>query len=100
MLPNGEWSKSLNLGPKINTELDDRAPFLHPDGVSLFFSSNGHETMGGFDIFQATDLGEEGWSTPENIGYPINTPEDDVSYATSVDGKRSYYASKKKGRKR
>ena len=99
MLPNGEWSKSLNLGPKINTELDDRAPFIHPDGVSLFFSSNGHETMGGFDIFQATDLGEEGWSTPENIGYPINTPEDDISYATSVDGKRSYYASKKEGGK-
>lgn len=99
MLPNGEWSKSLNLGPKINTELDDRAPFIHPDGVSLFFSSNGHETMGGFDIFQATDLGENGWSTPENIGYPINTAEDDVSYATSVDGKRSYYASKKEGGK-
>ena len=99
MLPNGEWSKSLNLGPKINTEFDDRAPFIHPDGVSLFFSSNGHETMGGFDIFQATDLGEEGWSTPENIGYPINTAEDDVSYATSVDGKRSYYASKKEGGK-
>lgn len=99
LLPNGEWSKSLNLGPKINTELDDRAPFIHPDGVSLFFSSNGHETMGGFDIFQATDLGEDGWSSPENIGYPINTAEDDVFYATSVDGKRSYYASKKEGGK-
>ena len=99
MLPNGEWSKPLNLGPKINTEFDDRAPFIHPDGVSLFFSSNGHETMGGFDIFQSTDLGEDGWSTPENIGYPINTAEDDVSYATSVDGKRSYYASKQNGGK-
>ena len=55
--------------------------------------------MGGFDIFQATDLGEDGWSTPENIGYPINTAEDDVFYATSVDGKRSYYASKKEGGK-
>ncbi|MBI34366.1 MAG: hypothetical protein CMP67_03280 [Flavobacteriales bacterium] len=99
MLPNGAWSKPLNLGPKINTEFDDRAPFIHPDGVSLFFSSNGHETMGGFDIFQATDLGEDGWSTPENIGYPINTAEDDVFYATSVDGKRSYYASKKEGGK-
>jgi hypothetical protein len=96
MLPNGAWSKPLNLGPKINTEFDDRAPFIHPDGVSLFFSSNGHETMGGFDIFQATDLGEDGWSTPENIGYPINTSDDDVFYATSVDGKRSYYASKKR----
>ena len=95
-LPNGSWSRPTNLGSKINTEYDDRAPFIHPDGVSLFFSSNGHETMGGFDIFQATDLGEEsGWSTPENIGYPINTTEDDVFYATSVDGKRSYYASEK-----
>ena len=95
-LPDGSWSRPTNLGSKINTEYDDRAPFIHPDGVSLFFSSNGHETMGGFDIFQATDLGEEsGWSTPENIGYPINTAEDDVFYATSVDGKRSYYASEK-----
>ena len=95
-LPNGSWSRPTNLGSKINTEYDDRAPFIHPDGVSLFFSSNGHETMGGFDIFQATDLGEEsGWGTPENIGYPINTTEDDVFYATSVDGKRSYYASEK-----
>ena len=95
-LPDGSWSRPTNLGSKINTEYDDRAPFIHPDGVSLFFSSNGHETMGGFDIFQSTDLGEEsGWSTPENIGYPINTTEDDLFYATSVDGKRSYYASEK-----
>lgn len=95
-LPNGDWSKPLNLGSKINTKYDDRAPFIHPDGVSLFFSSNGHETMGGYDIFQSTDLGEEdGWSTPENIGYPINTTDDDVFYVTSVDGKRSYYASDK-----
>mgnify|MGYP003986500907 CR=1 FL=1 len=51
-LPNGSWSRPTNLGSKINTEYDDRAPFIHPDGVSLFFSSNGHETMGGFDIFK------------------------------------------------
>ncbi len=95
LLPNGEWSKPLNLGPKINTEFDERAPFIHPDGVSLFFASNGHETMGGFDIFQATEMGDEGWSTPENIGYPINTTEDDLFFTTSVDGKRSYYASQK-----
>tara|TARA_B100000683_G_scaffold277943_1_gene341100 strand:+ start:8851 stop:10923 length:2073 start_codon:yes stop_codon:yes gene_type:complete len=95
MLPNGEWSEPLNLGSKINTEYDDRSPFIHPDGVSLFFSSNGHETMGGLDIFQSTDLGEEGWSTPENIGYPINTTEDDAFFVTSVDGKRSYYATEK-----
>lgn len=94
-LPNGAWSKPLNLGPKINTEFDDRAPFIHPDGVSLFFASNGHETMGGFDIFQATMRDENEWSTPENIGYPINTTSDELFYVTSVDGKRSYYASVK-----
>lgn len=92
-LPNGTWSKPLNLGPKINTEFDERAPFIHPDGVSLFFSSNGHETMGGFDIFQSTMRDENEWSTPENIGYPINTTADEMFYVTSVDGKRSYYAS-------
>lgn len=94
-LPNGEWSLPQNLGPKINTSRNDRAPFIHPDGVSLFFSSEGHETMGGFDIFQST-MNENGvWSDPENIGYPINTTEDDVFYVTSVDGKRSYYSSEK-----
>ncbi len=94
-LPNGEWSLPQNLGPKINTSRSDRAPFIHPDGVSLFFSSEGHETMGGFDIFQST-MDENGvWSDPENIGYPINTTEDDVFYVTSVDGKRSYYSSEK-----
>lgn len=94
-LPNGEWSLPQNLGPKINTSSSDRAPFIHPDGVSLFFSSEGHETMGGFDIFQST-MDENGvWSDPENIGYPINTTEDDVFYVTSVDGKRSYYSSQK-----
>lgn len=92
-LPNGDWSLPQNLGPKINTSRSDRAPFIHPDGVSLFFSSEGHETMGGFDIFQST-MDENGvWTTPENIGYPINTTEDDVFYVTSVDGKRSYYSS-------
>lgn len=96
-LPNGDWSLPQNLGPKVNTALDDRAPFIHPDGVSLFFSSRGHETMGGFDIFQST-MDEDGvWSAPENIGYPINTTGDDVFYVTSVDGKRSYYASEKEG---
>lgn len=94
-LPSGDWSLPQNLGPKINTSRSDRAPFIHPDGVSLFFSSEGHETMGGFDIFQTT-MDENGvWSTPENIGYPINTTQDDVFYVTSVDGKRSYYSSER-----
>ncbi|MBL4657232.1 MAG: PD40 domain-containing protein, partial [Flavobacteriales bacterium] len=97
MLPNGSWSKATNLGSTVNTQYDEDAPFMHPDGIQLLFSSNGHESMGGFDIF-SSELGEEGiWTRPENIGYPINTTDDDMFYITSVDGKRAYYAANKPG---
>ena len=96
-LPTGEWSLAQNMGPLINTAFDEDAPFIHPDGIQLFFSSNGHESMGGFDIF-STELDEHNlWSKPENIGYPINTTDDDIFYITSVDGKRAYYSSAKPG---
>jgi outer membrane protein OmpA-like peptidoglycan-associated protein len=94
-LPNGNWSFPQNLGPEINTAFDDRAPYIHPDGVTLFFASNGHETMGGLDIFQTVQDEQGKWMKPENIGYPINTTDDDVFYVTTVDGKRSYYSSYK-----
>jgi outer membrane protein OmpA-like peptidoglycan-associated protein len=92
-LPNGEWSYPENLGPKINSIYDDRAPFMHPDGVTLFFSSEGHQSMGGFDVFQAMQNEDGSWGDAENIGYPINTTGNDVCYVTSPDGKRAYYAS-------
>lgn len=93
-LPNGSWSRAQNLGPNINTPLDEEGPYLHPDGTSLFFSSEGHNTMGGFDIFVSyIDQENDKWLKPENIGYPINTPDDDVYYVPSVDGRRAYYAS-------
>lgn len=92
-LPNGKWSKAQNMGPTINTEYDEEGPYLHPDGTSLFFSSNGHNTMGGFDIFISYIDDNDKWSAPKNIGYPINTPDDDVYYMPSVDGRRAYYAS-------
>lgn len=92
-LPNGRWSKAQNLGPDINTPFDEEGPYLHPDGTSLFFSSQGHNNMGGFDIFVSFVDANGKWSTPENIGYPINTPDDDVYYVPSVDGRRAYYAS-------
>jgi hypothetical protein len=71
-LPNGEWSMPLNLGPTVNTPYDEDAPFLHSDGVTLFFSSTGHNTMGGYDIFktQCIDPDMNGWTEPENMGYP------------------------------
>lgn len=96
-LANGKWSKAVNMGPKINTEYDEESPFILPDGVTLYFSSKGHESMGGFDIFTST-LSEEGlWSEPENIGYPINTTDDDVFYVPTKDEKHAYYSSVKEG---
>lgn len=92
-LPNGKWSKALNLGPEINTEYDEDGPYLHPDGTSLFFASQGHNTMGGFDIFVSYIDENDNWITPQNIGYPINTPDDDIYYVPSVDGRRAYYSS-------
>jgi outer membrane protein OmpA-like peptidoglycan-associated protein/tetratricopeptide (TPR) repeat protein len=96
-LASGKWSKAVNLGPKINTEYDEDSPFILPDGVTLYFASKGHESMGGFDIFTST-LSEDGfWSEPENIGYPINTTDDDVFYVPTKDEKHAYYSSAKEG---
>ena len=95
-LPNGQWGQSMNLGPTINTEYDEESPFIHPDGVTLFFSSKGHKNIGGFDIFFTMNEGE-GWMEPSNIGYPISTTGDDVFYSPTPDGRRAYYSSKQKG---
>lgn len=91
-LPNGKWSLAVNLGAPINTKYDEESPFIHPSGNLLFFSSNGHNSIGGFDIFFSS-FDENKWEQPLNIGYPINTPDDDVFYVTSPDGKRGYYSS-------
>lgn len=96
-LPNGKWSLARNLGPGVNTEYDEEAPFLHPDGVTLFFSSKGHKGMGGFDIFFVSKNEDGKWVDPINMGSPINTPDDDVFYVTSTDGKRAYYSSVREG---
>ena len=90
----GAWSNVKNLGPKINTEVDDDGPFIDYDGATLYFSSRGRKGMGGFDVFRATfDPAANEWSEPENLGYPINTPDDDVFFVASKDGKRAYYSS-------
>lgn len=87
-----KWGVAQNLGPTINTKYDDRSVFMHPDGKTLYFSSQAHKTMGEFDIFKS--VFENGrWSTPENIGYPINSPDDDVYFVLSASGKRGYYTS-------
>jgi hypothetical protein len=96
-LPNGEWSKAQNLGNTINTPYEEDGVFIHPNGRTMYFSSTGHNSMGGFDIF-STELQPDGqWSTPVNIGYPLNTVDDDVFFVTTADGKRGYFSSDKIG---
>ncbi|HSY76559.1 MAG TPA: OmpA family protein, partial [Bacteroidia bacterium] len=91
--PEGDWTKAVNMGSAINTPYDEDAPFIHPDGRTLYFSSNGHNTMGGFDIFTSLLSDDGTWSEPLNVGYPINTPDDDIYYVVSPDGLKSYFTS-------
>ncbi len=90
-LPNGEWGEPINLGEEINTPYDDDAPYIHPDGKTLYFSSRGHNTMGGYDIFQSKYKNGK-WSKAINLGHPINTPRHDIFFVWSADGKRAYFA--------
>jgi outer membrane protein OmpA-like peptidoglycan-associated protein len=91
---NGEWSNIKNLGPKINTVEDEDGPFADYDGKTLYFSTKGRKGMGGFDIFKTIfDAATGEWSEPENLGYPINTPDNDAFIVISKDGKRGYYSS-------
>jgi Tol biopolymer transport system component/outer membrane protein OmpA-like peptidoglycan-associated protein len=97
-LPNGEWGPAQNLGDKINTKYDEDGVFIHPDGKQIFFSSKGHNSMGGFDIFTSIIDDENGfWSTPVNYGYPVNTTDDDVFLITTADGRRAFFSSDKEG---
>ncbi len=90
---NGHWSEPENLGPTINTSADESTPFIHADNQSLYFTSGGHPGYGGDDLF-ITRKGPKGnWSTPENLGYPINTIENEGSLVIAADGKTAYYAS-------
>lgn len=89
-LPNDEFGEPRLLGENINTPYDEETPFIHPDGQTLFFSSKGHETIGGFDIFYAKMNEDYTFGPPVNLGYPINTTGDNVSYVMSMDGRRGY----------
>ncbi len=89
------WQEAINIGASINTPYDEQGVFITPDGKTLYFSSKGHNTMGGYDIFKSEFLNGK-WSNPENLGYPINTPDNDVSFTMGASGLRAYYSSKKK----
>lgn len=86
----GKWGYPINLGRRINTPYDEESPYLTNNDRLLFFSSDGHETMGGFDIFFSERLGENVWSEPINIGYPLNTTSNDITYLALDEGNIAY----------
>lgn len=89
---NGSWGPAENLGPIINTKNNDDDPFIHPDGITLFFSSQGHKSIGGFDIMYS--IKKDGkWIEPTNMGYPLNTTDDDRYYVITAKGDRGYFSS-------
>ncbi|KKK75369.1 hypothetical protein LCGC14_2874410, partial [marine sediment metagenome] len=108
----GDWGKPRNLGPKINSHYSEETPFLAGGGKKLYFSSQGHATMGGFDFFVAdkipptgispdrgangkddNDAFDDGWSFPGNLGYPLSTADDDLFYYPRKSGQGAYYSS-------
>jgi outer membrane protein OmpA-like peptidoglycan-associated protein/tetratricopeptide (TPR) repeat protein len=93
----GRWEKNAhNVGSPINTIYDEESVFLLSDGKTMFFSSKGHQTMGGFDVFKSTMDSLGRWSEPENVGYPINTADDDLTFVMAANGKHAYYSSVKR----
>ncbi len=86
----GEWGPALNLGPTINTPFNEETPFLNNNDDVLFFSSRGHFNMGGHDIFYSTKTDSNSWSVPVNMGYPVNTTDDDLFFSPVGDGYLAY----------
>lgn len=91
--PNGKWSTPENLGPQINTSGDDQCPFIHADNQTLYFTSNGWPGYGDDDLFYVRKGPGGDWSTPENLGYPINTINKEGTLFVTTDGNTAWYAS-------
>jgi outer membrane protein OmpA-like peptidoglycan-associated protein len=92
----GSWGKPTNLGPSVNTKYDEDFPFIHPDGKTLYYTSDGPGSMGGQDIFKIVKEGNT-WSAPLNMGNPINTVSNDFYFVLSADGRKGYFASDRPG---
>jgi len=93
--PDDNWGAPVNLGPLINSAGNEKSPFIHPDGKTLYFSSDGWMGMGGYDIFYTRLQDNGSFRKPENLGYPINSTEDEVGFFVSTDGTRGFFASNK-----
>ena len=88
--PDGSWSEPVNLGDSINTPYEEMAPFIHPDNLTLYFSSRGHIGMGGFDLFYSRKNSDGAWTKPVNLGYPINTYADEITLSRALEGRGEY----------
>lgn len=91
--PDGTWANVTNLGAAINTTADEDAPFLYKDGKTLFFSSKGHNSLGGYDIFSAHLMEDRNWGEVKNMGFPINTFDDDIYFHLTSNGSIGYFTS-------
>jgi outer membrane protein OmpA-like peptidoglycan-associated protein/tetratricopeptide (TPR) repeat protein len=91
-LPNKSWGELENLGPVINTKYDEDSPYLTPDGNTMYFSSSGHNSMGGFDIFRSMRVNGK-WTEPQNLGTPLNTPGDDIYLTFLHQSDKACYSS-------
>jgi len=87
-----DYEDAVNLGAVINTPYDEQGVFMDVEGKILYFSSKGHNTMGGYDVFKSSYVNGR-WTKPRNLGYPINTPDDDIFFSFSRDGRHAYYSS-------
>jgi outer membrane protein OmpA-like peptidoglycan-associated protein len=92
-LSNGKWTTPRNLGPVVNTPGKEQTPYLHPDGKTLYFTSDGHPGMGHNDLYLTRRINDTLWSKPQNLGYPINTKAPEGAFTVSLDGKTAYFAS-------
>ncbi len=96
-LPNGEWGIPKNLGPTVNSPYREAFPVLSEDGKTLYFSSQGHTSMGGYDIFKSKwDEGSKTWGKPINVGYPLNTTDDDMMFSVAKNGRDGYISAWRK----
>lgn len=91
-MENGDWGPAINLGPTINTKYDEETPAVLQDGKTLYFSSEGHYNMGGFDVFYSKRIDSVNWSQPINVGYPINSPGDNLFYVPMKNGEKAIYS--------
>jgi outer membrane protein OmpA-like peptidoglycan-associated protein/tetratricopeptide (TPR) repeat protein len=91
----GNWSQPVNMGDSINTTSDEMAPFIHPDGRTLYFSSNGHLGMGGADLFVSRIDANGIWSKPENLGYPVNTKLDEINLIINAKGTEAFISAER-----